>query len=535
MIRRLILLMASAGALAGCSRPTRVELGGRDQVLHIGNGAEPKDIDPQTLQTSNEYTISTALFEGLVTIANDGQTILPGVAQRWEMASDGLTYTFHLRSDACWSDGSPVTAQDFLYSFRRAFSPMLAGENALYGFAIAGSRDYADGKNPSPESLGVRADGPRTFVVRLDYPAPYLLYILSGAPFVPVPRAVVERFRGGDRQGTAWTRPGNLVGNGAFELTAWHPGLDLIVAKNPRYWDRRRVRLDEIHFYPLDNVDAEERAYRAGELHATHSLPVSKIAGYRQEAAGPLHVTPQLNTVYLLFNTAGHPFDDRRVRRAFALAIDRERLIPRILQERGAPAHSLTRPGTDHYFPPRFADFDPVRARFLLAEAGYPRGTGFPSVEFRVPNDFSPDLGQALQEAWRHELGIAVKFAPGEKKVLFDDLGSGNFQLAAMPFFYAINAPEMILLVPLSDSPFNFARWSEPAFDRAYRQATHAATQDARRAAFDAMEGLLYAEAPYVPLYFVNQCFAVSPMVRGWRDNPLGQIDWRELSLEPEK
>ncbi len=258
MIRSLTLLAAAAAlsAGAGCSRPTRAELGAREGVLHLGNGAEPRDLDPQTLETSNEYTISTALFEGLVDLSSDGRTILPGVAERWEVSPDGLLWRFHLRPDARWSDGSAVTAGDVVYAFRRAFSPALACEGAPYGFAIRGARAFSQGKESPQTPLGVAAPDERTVEIRLEYPAPYLGYVLSGSPFAPVPQAVVERFGGGSRRGTAWTRPGNLVGNGPFVLKSWSPGADLVVVKNPWYWDRRRVRLKEVHFYPLDNAGA---------------------------------------------------------------------------------------------------------------------------------------------------------------------------------------------------------------------------------------------------------------------------------------
>ncbi len=532
MIRRFLWLLVLAAALAGCRRATRVDTGARTEVLHIGNGAEPKDLDPQTGQSSVEYTLSTALFEGLVDLANDGRTILPGVAQSWELSADGRVYTFHLRPDACWSDGTPLTAGDFLYSFRRVFTPTLGCENALYGFAISGARDFAAGKNPSPDSLGLRAPDARTFVVRLDYRTPYFLYILAGAPFVPVPRAAVERFGGGQRPGTAWTRPGNLISNGPFTLAAWRPNRDLIVAKNPRYWDAARVRLHEIHFYATDSADAEERAFRAGELHVTFSLPVSRLDFYRRSGGGQLHVTPLLDTVYLLFNTTQPPFTDPRIRRAFSLAIDRDRLIPLALHEAGAPAQALTRPGTDDYQPPRFPAHDPAEARRLLAAAGFPGGAGLPPIEFQTFRGFSSELAEMLQQVWQKELGVRATIAPQERNSYFDRLGEGKFQVAALGFFYAINAPETILLMPLSDSRFNFARWRSPAYDHAYAAAAMAARDSDRRGALDAMEGLIHAEAPYAPLYYVNQCYLVSPRVQGWRDNALGQIDWRELDLK---
>lgn len=526
-------MLAVAIAAAGCRHSTRVESGTRDEVLHIGNGAEPSDVDPGPIAAEVEYTIDSALFEGLVNIANDGLTILPGVAESWKISADGKVYTFSLRPDACWSDGSPLTADDFLYAFRRVFTPSMACQLAYTGFDIAGSREFASGRNTSPESLGLRALGPYTFEVRLAQRQPNMLFVLGGAPFEPVPRAVVERFGGGTRQGSAWTRPGNLVSNGAFMLSSWHPNLDLVAVRNPHYWDRARVRLREVHFYPMDDPDAEELAFRAGELHVTFSLPISKVAAYRERSDPQLHVNPLLSSSYLFFNTRKPPFADARVRRAFSLAIDRDRLIPLVLHESASPAHSLTRPGTGGYSPPPAADYDPAQARRMLAEAGYPGGAGLPPVEFRFANPRSGPLVEALQQVWQQEIGVRVSVAIEEQKTFFSDAVEGNYQLGMMGYSYSFNAPEAILTLPLGDSQSNYTGWRDPAFERAYDRASNAATDAGRRAGFDEMERILASEAPFAPLYYINQPYLVSTQVRGWRDNGLAQVDWRELSLVP--
>jgi len=533
MLRRCAWLVVGFAALSGCGRSTRVETGTRDQILHIGSGAEPNDIDPNTNRSSVEYTLDSALFEGLVDMADDGNTILPGVAKRWDVSPDGRLYTFHLRPEARWSDGTPLTAGDFLYSFRRIFTPALACEGAVYGYAIAGAADFASGRTSSPDSIGMRVVDAETFEIRLDHRQPYFLTILAGAPFQPVPRAVVERFGGGTRPGTAWTRPGNMVSNGPFMLSAWHPNQDLVVVRNPFYWDSARVRLREIRFYPIDNADTEESAFRAGQLHVTFTLPLGRISAYRARSDPRLHVTPQLNTDYLFFNTARRPFDDVRIRRAFSLAIDRELVVPRVLQDSAAPAHSLTRPGTGGYLPPPAVDHDPAEARRLLTAAGFPGGVGFPAVEFKVSGLRNRRMAEALQEVWRKELGVHVSIAAEEEKTLFDDGDTGNFQMAAMGFFYAINAPETVLLVPVGTSRYNFTGWKDSAYDAAYARALGSENGTDRKSALDAMERILGARVPLAPLFFINQPFLVDPDVKGWRDNPIGAIDWRELRLGP--
>jgi oligopeptide transport system substrate-binding protein len=303
-----------------------------------------------------------------------------------------------------------------------------------------------------------------------------------------------------------------------------------VVTPNPNYWDRGRIRLREVHFLPMSDAAAEERAFRAGELHVTWSLPEERIAAYRDRPGSVLHVAPQLHTSYILFNTARRPFDDVRVRRAFSLCIDRDRLIPTITHGAADPAHSLTRPGTAGYRPPPCADFDPAEARRLLAAAGHAGGAGLPPVALSIAGK-GTHLAEALQEAWSRELGVRVEIQTQEEKVLFDSLDSGNFQFAQMGFFYAVNAPETILMIPLGDSRWNTTRWKSPAYDAAFRAAGNADNDKDRFAAFDTMERILRDEAPFSPLLFPNQANLISPLVHGWRDNPLWAIDWRELSL----
>jgi oligopeptide transport system substrate-binding protein len=524
------------GSLGCGRRETRVAAGTHDQVLHLGNGAEPKDLDPNTQTAAIEYTIMSALFEGLVVIAGDGETILPGVAERWDISTDRLVYTFHLRSDARWSDGSPVTADDFLFSFRRVFTPSIASGTADTGYAIAGAMDYANGRSTNLESLGLRALDARTFEVRLAHPAPYILFVLGGAPFMPVPRHVVERHGGATQPGTPWTRPGNLVGNGPFVLKSWQPQVNVTVAKNPQYWDRGHVRLNEIRFYGIDNADGEERAYRAGELHVTYTTPLNKLATYKTSKTPQLHVTPMLWSNYVIFNTTRPPFDRVDVRRAFALAIDRERLISGVLHEAASVAHTMTRPGTGGYTPHIMPDHDPVEARRLLAKAGYPGGAGIGKIEFLVQSTIvHAEVSQVLQNNWQKELGVRIDIVQQEQKTVFDAMTSQHYQAGLSGYFYGTPAAEFILTVANADSPSNWSGWKNSEFARAFEEAKFAGSTADRHAAYDRMERLIDAEAPYAPLYYTNQCNLIDPSVRGWRDNSFYAIDWRDLWLEAPK
>jgi oligopeptide transport system substrate-binding protein len=520
--------------LTSCSRrETRVEAGNRNGVLHWGNGSDPESVDPAVGAAAVESTIMSALFEGLINIGIDGKTILPGVAERWDISDDQLVYTFHLRADARWSDGSPVTANDFEYAFKRAADPAIGCQIVDVGFAIAGVRDHSSGQNPSPDSVGARALDPRTFQLRLTHPAPYLLFVLGQNPWLPVPRAVVERFGGTHDRGSAWSKPGNIVSNGAYALKSWQPDANVTVTKNPFYWDRAHVRVNEIRFYPTDNPDTEELGFRSGQFHLTFRVPISKIAGYKAGATGTLQVSPQLATWFLVFNTKRAPFDSIKVRRAFALAVNREVLVPRVLQETGTPAHSMARPGMGGIIPPVMSDYDPALARRLLAEAGYPGGAGLPKLEFLVRSAGTDSLvGEALQQIWEKELGVRVEVAQSEPKVAISALYSHHFQFGISGWFPGIDSPEFVLTLARGDSPSNMADWKDPEFDRAFTTAENARSREVYVQAVHALEQRIHDDVPYSPIYFFNQCQLKRRSLHGWRGNLLEQVDWRELWLD---
>jgi oligopeptide transport system substrate-binding protein len=515
---------------AGCHRESHVESGTREQILHIGNGSEPTGLDPGQQALEIDFVIDSALFEGLTNIANDGATILPGVAESWDVSPDGKTYTFHLRPDARWSDGSPVTADDFEFAIRRVFTPSLLSQNNITGFPIVGAQEMMIGQKVP---LGVDALDERTLQIRLKFPAPYILYVLAGAPFDPVPRAVVKEFGDPYQPGSKWSRPGNMVSNGAFELAAWRPNQEVVVTRNPHYWDGARVRLKEIHFYPTDNVESEERSFRTGDLHITYGLPSSKIAVYKDRHDDRLRITPQLVTQYLQINTSKRPLDDVRVRRAFLLAIDRDRIVPLVNTGRYTPAHALTRPGTAGYNPAPVADYDPEEARRLLAQAGFPGGAGFPVFTLRVATGDGNLMAEALQETLRHVLGVSVRIETEESKTFYSDLAAGEYDLAFAGYFYGIQAPETILMVALPDSSENSTGWKSASFAEAFREANETTSTGIRHAAYDKMERIVQEGAAFIPITYLNQAHLVSPMVKGWRDNALYAIDWREIWLEP--
>jgi oligopeptide transport system substrate-binding protein len=535
MRMRILFISAWALAAAGCARrETAVETGVRDQVLHIGNRDEPADLDPTINEASSTARILGALFEGLIHISNDGSTVIPGVAERWEVSPDGLTYTFHLREGARWSNGAPLTSRDFADTFMRALDPQVGCEDAGYLFPIRGARDFVEGRSSDPSSVGIRAPDARTIVLLLDHPAPSLLPLMAGTPFYPVYMPSLDANGGRRQRGGAWTRPGALVSNGPFTLGEWRANAYVSVRRNPHYWDAGRIRLREIRFYPTDDEVTEELAFRAGQLHVTGSLPETKVAVYMAGHPGELHINPVLRINYLTFNVARPPFTDPRVRAAFSLAVDRRELVHAALGRLGTPAYSWVRPGTGGYTARSGFRFDPADGRRQLAAAGYPGGAGLPPVEFTLNGNggLALRVAEVLQQMWANNLGVRVAVAPLEFKVYLSTAREKQFQVLLDAWFPIPDAGNVLEMGATGD-PNNDSGFSDRAYDDAYAASQAAPDAAGRRAQFDAMEAINAREVPYAPLYYTNRGFLVHPSVRGWRDNLIEMVDWREVYLAP--
>lgn len=404
-----ILLLAGCG---GGNSGTESKGTPSPKILRVGNGSEPQDIDPQVVQGNVEYRIILALFEGLV--ASDPNTLepIPGVAESWETSPDGLIYTFHLRADARWSDGKPVTAGDFVRSYQRILTPALASPYAYILFYVAGAEDYYRGKLTDFAQAGFKALDDRTLQFTLRQPTPFFLHLLCYYPWYPVPVSVIEKFDGLNRRGSAWTRLENFIGNGPFTLKEWRPNQEIVVTRSSTYWDRAHVKLDEIVFYPIENTETEEHMFRTGQLDITMEVSLSKIPIYQREHPDSIRMDPLYSTYFYCFNVKRPPFTDSRVRRAFALAIDRESLVKSVLLGGEQPAHHIVPPGIAGYNSRSQLTGDFTEARRLLAEAGYPDGRGFPKVEL-LYNTLEKHrvMAEAVQRMWKKNLNVDVSLA----------------------------------------------------------------------------------------------------------------------------
>jgi oligopeptide transport system substrate-binding protein len=484
--------------LPACSKRDSAGAAPAEKILRISQRNEPATLDPQLATLPDEFFIIRALGEGLLVPNPAGGTPLPGVAEKWDVTPDGLNYTFHLRSSAKWSSGETVTAEHFSNLIRRALDPTSLSPKA-HLFAMV-----REAISPAPHTLVIVLNRPVA-----DFPA-----IVASGPWIPDPKATAE----------------SSDGNGPFILVEWKPNQHITVRKNPHYWDAANVKLDGIRFLAFDSGDTEERAFRAGQVDVTMSVPFSKLATYRAEQPALIRSVPLSETRYLAINVNRPPLDDPRVRRALALAIDRTLLVDKVVLS-GRPALNFVPPGLGGYVPGPTITENASEARRLLAEAGFPEGRGFPKIELATWPVGTAQL-EALQQMWRRELGIEIVLAQREARTHLASLASGDYALAFMTAIPDYDGASDLFSQLTSGHPLNYPHWKSTAFDEWVAKAGRLTDPAARNAAYHQAEAVLLAEMPVIPVYFNAQNFLVSPRVKNWRADRLWTRFYRGVSIE---
>jgi len=486
--------------------------------LAWGNNTEAGSLDPQKATLVDEYAIIGDLFTGLFTDSPEARPI-PALAQSYVVSSDGLTWTFRLRPST-WSDGRPVTANDFVFAYRRMLDPATASGYAYLLYLIRNGQAVNEGA-AGPESLGVKALDDLTLQLTLEHPAPYLPALLKHQSFFPVPAHAVKA------HGDAWTRPENFVGNGAFRLVDWKLGDHIRVVKNPAFYDAPSVCVDQIHYFPTpDSVMAERRVAR-GELDLNTNFQSSRVQRLRDTLPGYVRTYPALATFYIALNVPGVPaFQDIRVRRALSMGVDREFITGKLMRAGQKPAYSFVPPATaghgegvrlkwaDMPFPQRQAE-----ARRLLVEAGY--GPGRPlSVELKVGN--SPDtllIAQAVAADWA-ALGLKVTTVQNEGQIAFAAYRQKDFQAGMMSWYADFNDPLTFLGLFRSDTgQQNYTGYNNPRYDALLNQADREPDAVRRSRMLAEAEQLLLDEEGILPVFQVVSRALVSPRITGWTDN----------------
>lgn len=515
--------------LVGCNpRETLVQRGNREQILHLSIGHELGDLDPSLATQASDYHVLSALFEGLVSEDPIDLHPVPGVAETWERSSEGLSYTFHLRGNAKWSNGDPVTAQDFVDSYRRVLTASLGSENAFQLYVVQGAEAYHRGKITDFSLVGFQALDVHTLKISLRNPTPYFLSLLNQAVWLPVNLRCIAQTGSTTTRGNPWTRPGNFVGNGPFALKQWSLNHRIVVVRSPSYWDTAHLRLKEIHFYPFD-IETEERAFRAGQLHATDALPPSKVELYRTKHPGLLRIDPLLGTYFYRLNTRVPELADPRVRKALALAIDRKAIVEQVLKGGQLPAFSFTPTGMAGYEAPQSLRYDPETARALLAE----RGGKLPVLDLVFNSSESHRLiAEAVQEMWRRNLGLTVRLHNMENTSVLAARRSGDFQVLRSSWTADFCDPENFLGLWVTNSGNNFTGWGNPRYDALLDEAGKTAAPNLRCNLLREAEQLFLNEVPCIPIYHFTHVFLIQPSVQGWHPTVLDHHPYKHVWLK---
>jgi oligopeptide transport system substrate-binding protein len=530
------LFVYSLLSLAACSDgERRVDQGNRDGILHFGNGTEPQSLDPHVTTGIPEHHIQLALFENLVVKHVETLEPSPGVAERWEVNEDGRTYRFYLRSDARWSNGEAITAEDFRWSWWRALQPAMANEYAYMLYPIKNAEAYATGKMTDFSQVGIQVINQHELVVQLNEPTPYFLQLLDHHSYSPVHRTTIEKFGAATDRFSKWIRPGNMVTNGPFRLTEWKLYKQVRVEKNPYYWDAAKVKLNGIVFYPTENVTTEERMFRSRQLHRTEEFPTNKVAEYRATHPDELRLDPYLGSYYYMVNVTRPGLNDARVRRALAMSIDREALINNVLNGVNFPSYALTPPGTGGYTPPKLFNFDPLAARKLLAEAGYPDGKDFPKIEILYnTQEQHRKIAVALQQMWKTYLNIDVTMINQEWKVYLDSRDALNYDVCRAGWIGDYVDPNSFLDLWVTGGGNNDTGWSNTEYDDLMMRKIPAMKTTAERiAGFSRAETILMEEMPIIPIYTYATRHLVDSSVKGMPSNIMDYYSFKGVYLEP--
>jgi oligopeptide transport system substrate-binding protein len=514
----LAVFAAGALALAACGDSGAAEESSA-RVLHRGNTAEPLSLDPHKASGVWENAIIGDMFVGLFTEDPSGEPI-PGLAASWEVSDDRLTWTFTLR-EATWSDGVPVTADDFVFSLRRILNPVTLSQYASLLYPIKNAQGVNDG-SLAPEDLGVRALDARTLEIALEHPAPYLPGLLTHYTSFAIPSHVVREF------GDAWIQPQNIEVDGPYKLVEWRTNDFVHVVRNERFFDADNVCIDEVYYYPTNDNNTAERRVRNGELDLNSDFPGARIDFFREQIPDYVRVHPYLMTAYLSFNTTIEPFNDKRVRMALSMAIDRDFIVERVLKDGRQTSYSLVPPGVANYgeggrtaWRDQPIEERRAEARRLLEAAGF--GPNRPlrfQYNHRNTRD-NPRVAPVLQSDWRQIAPwVEVDITGTEAQIHYQNMRAKNFEVADGGWVADYNDPQNFLYLFMSTSgPMNYPGFANARYDSLVELSSFVLDIDERAALLREAEQIFLDEAPIAPLWHEVNRNLVNPRVTGWVDN----------------
>lgn len=497
-------------SIVGCQRAQNTT----DDVhtLHYDNGAEPEYLDPIMVHDNKSRNIAVNLFEGLLTYHPRTLEPLPGVAERWEKSPDGLTYTFYLRNNAKWTDGKLVTGDDFVYAWQRAVNPKTASRSASHLYPVKNAQAINQGKITDLNQLGIRADGNKV-IVTLEAPFPPFLLLVPDPTLMPLRKDVVEK------HGEQWTRANNIVSNGPFTLAEWVPHKHIILKKNPQYWDAAKVHLETVVMTPTEDHATAAKLFQAGQIDFMEQIPINLVDDFKQI---PGYANSDQFAVYYYWLNCNHPIlKDARVRQALSLAIDRDVLVNRYMKGLKHPADKgLVPPGVTGYTYKSRIEYNPEKARKLLAEAGYTDPSQLPALQILYnTNDDHRLVAEIIQQMLRTNLGITTTIQNMEWKVFLKELQKHKFEIGRMGAIGEYVYPNVMLEAFVSGAESNYGSYSNPQFDALWDKSQKTANAKERLALYAQMEDILAEDVPVIPLYYYKMTTLTSPRVRGLYTN----------------
>lgn len=521
-------------SLSGCSKESKVEIATREKILLLGNGGEPKALDPHLVSSVGDANILRALFEGLVCYhPDDALKDAPGVAERWEPNADYSEWRFFLRKDAKWSNGDPVTAHDFVYAYNRILHPEMAAPYASMLYLLKNAEAFNKGNIHDFTQVGVKAVNDYELLCTLESPVIFFPDIVKHTTWYPLHQGTIEKYGTMTEHFTQWQKPGNHVGNGPFVLDDWRINAFVKVRRNPHYWDVKTVRLNGIDFYPVDNAFTEEKAFRDGLLHYTYVLPNNLIKLYREKWPRYLRMEPYYGSYFYRCNTTRAPTDNPDFRRALAYAIDREVVVNYITKGDQEPAYGFTPPTQGGYAPPHVIEFSPEKAREFLKKAGYGDGSEVPEFSIIInTSEAHQDIAVAIQDMWKKTLGIEkVRIANQEWKVYQQTVLDLEYDVARAGWIGDFSDPTTFLTMWMQDDSNNNTGWANPDYDRLIKESYYVTDPQKRYAKFREAESILLDELPVLPIYWYTRVYLLHPDVKNWNPVILDNRPFKHIDL----
>lgn len=498
-----------------------------EKMIRHNHGQEPETIDPSLCNTVDGGNIVLAVFEGLTKL-DENDNPLPGVAAAWDISQAQTVYTFHLRNDAKWADGQPVTARDFVFSWKRALEPETAAEYSYMLYCIKNAELFNTGKEGVKfEDVGIKALDDYTLEVVLEAPTPYFLKLTAFPTYMPLREDIINEF------GDDWAlSPSSYLGNGPFKLAEWKSKDMMRFVKNEHYYGKDNIKIDGFIKTFIAEASTMLSAFEAGELDVIDEVPLDEIARLKNESP-EFHIIPQVGTYYYSFNVKKAPFDNPKVRKAFALAIDREDIATKVWKS-GLPATGFIPPGVPDATPG--ADFrtvggaffpekaDPLKARQLLSEAGYPDGRGFPRVTLLFnTGEAHQKIAEAVLEMWKRNLGIDNLAIQSMEGAVFQNARlKGDYQVARSGWIADYNDPSTFIELFTTGSGNNDAQWTNKTFDRLVQEARKAIDENTRMELLHQAEKLMLEEAIVMPIFYYTENTMIKSYVKGLHKSALG-------------